>query len=89
MESVETQTCTISKTTDAQKRATAKWRAANKEYVTLYRREMFRLRYSTDEEYRKKYMEKNLAWYHKTKSQKAAAAAAAAEAAKTPGIQEI
>jgi hypothetical protein len=86
MESVETQTCTISKTTDAQKRATAKWRAANKEYITWYRRETFRLRYSTDEEYRKKYMEKNLAWYHKTKTQKAAAAAAAA-AAETPEIQ--
>jgi hypothetical protein len=77
MESVETQTCTISKTTDAQKRATAKWREANREYVTWYRREMFRLRYSTDEDYRQKYKEKNLAWYHKTKAKKAAITAAA------------
>jgi len=87
MESVETQTMPlVKKTSEAQKRATAKWREANREYVTLYRREMFRLRYSTDEDYRRKYKEKNLAWYHKTKTQKAAAAAAAA-AAETPETQ--
>ncbi len=81
MESVETQTMPlVKKTSEAQKRATAKWREANKEYVTLYRREMFRLRYETDEDYRRKYREKNLTWYHKTKAKKAAAAAAAAAA---------
>jgi hypothetical protein len=85
MESVETQTVPeVRKTSDAQKRATKKWRDANREYVTLYRREMFRLRYETDEDYRRKYKEKNLAWYHKTKAKKAAAAAAAAAA---PEIQ--
>jgi len=73
MESVETQTMPLErKTSDAQKRATAKWREANREYVTLYRREKFRLRYSTDEDYRQKYKEKNLAWYHRTKAKKAA-----------------
>jgi hypothetical protein len=77
MESVETQTRTMSKTTDAQKRANAKWREANREYVTLYRREMFRLRYSSDEDYRQKYKEKNLAWYYRTKAKKAAMTEAA------------
>jgi len=82
MESVETQTMPlVKKTSEAQKRATAKWREANKEYVTLYRREKFRLRYETDEDYRRKYREKNLTWYHNNKAKKAAAAAEATSSA--------
>ena len=52
--------------------------------VQIYEGHCERLPDETDEDYRRKYKEKNLAWYHKTKAKKAAAAAAAVAA---PEIQ--
>jgi antirestriction protein len=78
---VSTQTApeTKRKTSEAQRRASAKWIEKNKEYYKAHAREAYRKKYHTDEAFRQKKIEKNIRWYHDTKAKKAVAAAAAEE----------
>lgn len=76
-------------TSEAQRRAAAKWKSANREYYNAQKRDAFKIKYHSDQEYRLKKIEQNLAWYYATKEKKQAAAArtAAAAAAATATVE--
>jgi hypothetical protein len=74
-------------TSEAQRRAAAKWKSANREYYNAHKRDAFKIKYYSDQEYRLKKIEQNLAWYYTTKEKKQAAAAGIAAAAAAAAIE--
>ena len=70
-------------TTESQRRADAKWKNANRESYNAHKREAFKLKYHSDEEFRLKKIAINTAWYYTIKERKQTAAAAAEAAAAT------
>ena len=60
----------VYKTSDAQRRATAIWKAKNLEYYRKMNRDYVRNRYNSDPDFRESKRAKNLEYYHKVHNQK-------------------